>query len=133
MTRPIPFILRGMAAASLFACSIAGAQQISRFPVAQLNAGMHVIRAEVASTDAQREQGLMFRERMAQNEAMLFVFPAPATVCMWMKNTLLPLSVAFMDEHGRIMNIEDMKPQTLDSHCGVKPVRRLKSRKRRSG
>jgi len=88
-----------------------------------LNAGMHVIKAEVASTDAEREQGLMFREKMGPNEGMLFVFPAPAAVCMWMKNTLLPLSVAFMDEQGKIINIEDMKPQTLDSHCGNKPVR----------
>lgn len=99
------------------------AQQAGKFPVATLNAGMHVIKAEVATTPAQREQGLMFREKMGPNEGMLFIFEGPASVCMWMKNTLLPLSVAFMDEHGRIVNIEDMKPQTLDSHCSAKLVR----------
>jgi uncharacterized membrane protein (UPF0127 family) len=101
----------------------ASAQQIAKFPVMTLNAGLHVIKAEVAANDAEREQGLMFREKMGPNEGMLFVFPAPASVCMWMKNTLLPLSVAFLDEHGKVVNIEDMKPQTLDSHCSGKLVR----------
>ncbi|HYD81775.1 MAG TPA: DUF192 domain-containing protein [Paucimonas sp.] len=124
----IPFsALTRIFGAAMLALSLphttANAQQITRLPIAMLNAGMHVIKAEVASTDAEREQGLMFREKMGPNEGMLFVFPAPAAVCMWMKNTLLPLSVAFMDEQGKIINIEDMKPQTLDSHCGNKPVR----------
>ncbi len=65
----------------------------------------------------------MLREKMAQNEGMVFVFEAPAGVCMWMKNTLLPLSVAFIDEGGKIINIEDMKPETTDSHCAKKLVR----------
>ena len=99
------------------------AQQTPKFEVVSLTAGIHVIRAEVAATDAERQQGLMFREKMAPNEGMLFVLPAPATVCMWMKNTLLPLSVAFIDQDGKIINIEDMKPQTLDSHCGKKQIR----------
>lgn len=95
----------------------------SKFPTIELNAGMHVIKAEVASTNAQRQQGLMFREKMAPNEGMIFVFEAPASVCMWMKNTLLPLSVAFIDADRKIVNIEDMNPQTTDSHCAKKPVR----------
>jgi len=99
------------------------AQQAGKFPVVALNAGMHVIKTEVAASPAEREQGLMFREKMGQNEGMLFVFERPASVCMWMKNTLLSLSVAFMDGQGRIVNIEDMKPQTLDSHCSAKLVR----------
>lgn len=65
----------------------------------------------------------MFREKMAQNEGMVFVFDGPAEVCMWMKNTLLPLSVAFIDGNGKIVNIEDMKPQSLDSHCAKSLVR----------
>lgn len=101
----------------------AAAQQPSRFPVVSLTAGMHVIKAEVASNEEQRRQGLMFREKMAQNEGMVFVFDAPAQVCMWMKNTLIPLSVAFIDNEGRIVNIEDMQPQTTDSHCAERPVR----------
>jgi uncharacterized membrane protein (UPF0127 family) len=99
------------------------AQQGPSFPVISLTAGMHVIKAEVAATEADRENGLMFREKMGANEGMLFIFPAPAGVCMWMKNTLLPLSVAFMDENGKIVNIEDMKPQTTDSHCAKKLIR----------
>ena len=87
------------------------------FPVITLKAGKHHIRAEVASTDAQREQGLMFRKELPKNNGMLFVFDRPARSCMWMKNTPLPLSVAFMDANGTIVNIEEMEPFTLDSHC----------------
>jgi uncharacterized membrane protein (UPF0127 family) len=111
-------------AATLLAVSCpASAQQPTRFPVISLNAGIHVIRAEVAASEAERQQGLMFREKMGPNEGMVFLFGGPASVCMWMKNTLLPLSVAFLDENGKIVNIEDMQPQTTDSHCAKKPVR----------
>jgi len=65
----------------------------------------------------------MFRRTMAANEGMLFVFAEPRPQCFWMKNTLLPLSAAFIADDGRIVNIEDMAPQTLDSHCSAKPVR----------
>lgn len=88
----------------------------------QLSAGMHLIQAEVAATEAQREQGLMYREKMAANAGMVFVFDNPSTQCMWMKNTPLPLSVAFIDASGKIINIEDMQPHTLDSHCSTKTV-----------
>ena len=101
----------------------AAAQQLPKFDVVSLTAGINLIRAEVAAAPAQREQGLMFREKMATNDGMVFVFEGPAEVCMWMKNTLLPLSVAFIDGNGRIVNIEDMQPQTLDSHCARKRVR----------
>lgn len=103
--------------------SPAQAQVQNRLPVAELTAGMHVIKAEVAARDQDREQGLMFRQQMGSNEGMLFIFDQPQKVCMWMKNTLLPLSVAFVDAQGRILNIEDMKPQTLDSHCSKSPAR----------
>ena len=96
------------------------AQEPQHFPVISLNAGIHLIKAEVASTEAQREQGLMFRKQMATNNGMVFVFDEPAGVCMWMKNTLIPLSVAFLDKNGAIINIEEMKAQTLDSHCAEK-------------
>ena len=88
----------------------------------QLSAGMHLIQAEVAATEEQREQGLMYREKMPANAGMLFVFGNPSTQCMWMKNTPLPLSVAFIDVSGKIVNIEDMQPHTLDSHCSTKTV-----------
>lgn len=107
----------------LLSSASALAQQAPKFPVVSLTAGIHVIKAEVAARDEERQQGLMFREKMAANEGMVFVFEAPAGVCMWMKNTLLPLSVAFIDENGKIINIEDMKPQTTESHCAKKLVR----------
>jgi uncharacterized protein len=88
-----------------------------------LTAGMHNIRAEVARTDEQRQMGLMLRQDMAQHEGMLFVFEEPALHCFWMKNTLLPLSIAFLGDDGSIVNIVDMKPQTTASNCPLKPVR----------
>ena len=112
-----------IAFAALLPGAPALAQQAPRFPVVALTAGIHLIKAEVAATDEERQQGLMLREKMAANEGMVFVFQAPAGVCMWMKNTLLPLSVAFIDEAGKIVNIEDMKPQTTESHCAKKLVR----------
>ena len=99
------------------------AQQVNRFRTTTLNAGMHVIQAEVAMSDAERQQGLMFREKMASNEGMIFIFPQPNGACMWMKNTLLPLSVAFIDDAGLIVNIEEMKPHSTESHCAKKDVR----------
>lgn len=98
------------------------AQTQAKLPVADLSAGLYVIKAEVAATPAQQQQGLMFRDKLGEDEGMLFVYGAPAHVCMWMKNTLIPLSVAFIDERGKIVNIEDMKPQTRTSHCGKRPV-----------
>jgi len=112
--------IRYSLAIALAACATgAMAQQLK---TTQLSAGMHLIQAEVAVTDDQREVGLMYREKMPANAGMLFVFGAPATQCMWMKNTPLPLSVAFIDAAGKIVNIEDMQPHTLDSHCSTKGV-----------
>ena len=91
--------------------------------VAELGAGMHLIRAEVADDMASRMQGLMHRKAMAQNAGMVFVFDENAAHCMWMKNTLIPLSVAFIDESGAILNIADMQPHSEQSHCAAKPAR----------
>jgi uncharacterized membrane protein (UPF0127 family) len=92
-------------------------------PVVQLQAGMHNIRAQVATSPDQRATGLMFRREMPPHEGMLFVFEQPSVQCFWMKNTLLPLSVAFVADDGAVVNIVDMQPQALDPHCSTKPVR----------
>lgn len=92
-------------------------------PRITLHAGMHLIQAQVASTPEQRATGLMHRSDMPANEGMLFVFEQPATQCFWMKNTLLALTAAFIADDGRIVNLVDMKPQTLDAHCSKAPVR----------
>ena len=89
----------------------------------KITAGMHQISAQVAQTPEQRQIGLMFRKEMPQAEGMLFVFEQPSQQCFWMKNTLLPLTAAFVADDGTIVNLEDMKPQTTDSHCSAKPVR----------
>lgn len=92
-------------------------------PTTRLSAGIHVITAEVAASDPARMRGLMFREKLAPNAGMLFIFDDRVVQCMWMRNTLIPLSVAFIDDDGRIVNIEDMQPRTETSHCATQPVR----------
>ncbi|WP_374569216.1 DUF192 domain-containing protein [Ideonella sp.] len=92
-------------------------------PTVTLHAGMHNIVAQVAKTSEQRQIGLMFRKEMAGHEGMIFVFDDPATQCFWMRNTLIPLSAAFVADDGSIVNIEDMKPLSDQSHCSTKPVR----------
>lgn len=89
----------------------------SEFPVVNLKIGKHEVKAELAKTEDQRTKGLMFRKRLDKNNGMIFDFGMPAKVCMWMKNTYIPLSVAFIDQHGIIVNIEDMEPLTTNSHC----------------
>jgi uncharacterized membrane protein (UPF0127 family) len=103
------------------ACSVSSAQSAAR--TVRLTAGIHLITAEVAADDPMRTRGLMFRDALAPNHGMLFIFEDKGVRCMWMRNTLIPLSVAFIDDDGRIVNIEDMKPQTDDSHCARTPVR----------
>ena len=108
----------------LAACLACAAQEgPQQLPAIRLNAGHHNIQAELAQTDTQRQIGLMNRPNMPANAGMLFVFEQPATQCFWMKNTLLPLSVAFVADDGTVVNIEEMAAQTLESHCSVKPVR----------
>ena len=94
-----------------------------KLPVTTLTIGMHLVKAEVAVNDEERSVGLMFRRDMGPNEGMVFRFPNTRQVCMWMKNTWLPLSVAFVDENGKIINIEDMQPETEVAHCAKRPAR----------
>ena len=102
---------------------LAQGQAQLNLPRTILSAGIHQIDAQVARTPEEHAIGLMFRKEMPQHEGMIFVFEQAAQQCFWMKNTLLPLSAAFIADDGSIVNIVDMKPQTLDSHCSAKPVR----------
>ena len=110
---------------SVWFCSLAWAQGSPQLqlPRIQLQAGMHQIQAQVAATPDQRSVGLMHRAEMPQAEGMLFAFEQATQQCFWMKNTLLPLTAAFITDDGTIVNLADMKPQTTDAHCSEQPVR----------
>jgi len=95
----------------------------SGLPVVELSAGMHRIRAELAATPNTRSIGLMHRRALGPNQGMLFAFPERGMHCFWMRNTLIPLTIAFIAEDGRIVNTADMAPMTETGHCPNEPVR----------
>ena len=92
-------------------------------PRIEITAGMHRIEAQVAASPQERQTGLMHRKEMPQHEGMLFIFEQPATQCFWMRNTLIPLTAAFVADDGSIVNLADMQPLDESSHCSAKPVR----------
>lgn len=116
-------LLRGALLALLLAQTVWAQQPQMHLPRVRLNAGMHLLDVQLAQTPAERQTGLMFRKEMPQHEGMLFVFEQAAVQCFWMRNTLIPLTAAFLGDDGTIVNLVDMKPQSDDSHCSLKPVR----------
>jgi uncharacterized membrane protein (UPF0127 family) len=118
-------ILAALLTTLLFCASLCSAQEVPQTQLQRttLSVGIHQIDTQVAATSEQREIGLMYRKEMPQHEGMLFIFENPSRLCFWMKNTLIPLTAAFIADDGTIVNLENMKPQTLDSHCSAKPVR----------
>jgi uncharacterized membrane protein (UPF0127 family) len=109
---------------ALAAGSAAGQEKAQPpLPTVKLTAGIHVITAEAATTPLSRMIGLMHRERLAQNHGMLFVFDAKSQQCFWMRNTPLPLTIAFIEDDGTIVQLADMAPRTENNHCSDKPVR----------
>ena len=112
-------LLLGLASASTNAQN----QPQLNLPRTTLSIGFHQLQVQVAATPEQQATGLMFRTDMPAHEGMLFVFPQDERHCMWMKNTFVPLSVAFIDDKGRIVSIHDMEPQTENSHCAATNAR----------
>jgi len=109
-----------IAITSFLAINSAFAQAL---PSINLQAGIYKIQAEVASTPASRQLGLMHRVYLPTNDGMLFVFENKATHCFWMRNTKIPLAIAFISDDGKIINIEEMKPMSDDNHCPTAPIR----------
>jgi uncharacterized membrane protein (UPF0127 family) len=115
--KAISFLL----AAALVSCAVAARADVS-FRTGHVQVAGHALRVEIADQEPQRMQGLMFRKKLGTNDGMVFVFEEPGYHSMWMKNTLIPLSVAFIDGEGRILNILDMEPQTLEAHAAAGPA-----------
>ena len=111
----------GLLAAALVLTAFA-ARAEAPLRTAQVRVGPHPMKVEIVETDPQRVKGLMFREKLGRDDGMLFIYDRAEYQSMWMKNTLIPLSVAFLDANGVILNIEDMEPQTLDSHMSAGPA-----------
>jgi uncharacterized membrane protein (UPF0127 family) len=116
---------RGLMAVALAALAAPAVAQDGpqRLPTVTLGSGILNIKAELAQNPREHEIGLMYRTSMGANEGMLFVFERIGVQCFWMKNTLIPLSVAFIAEDGSVVNVDEMKAETLDSHCSTRPVR----------
>lgn len=112
----------GVLAAGLLSSSAGFALADAKLRTTTIKVGSHALRVEVAATDAERQKGLMFRERLGRNDGMLFVFDEPAYHSMWMRNTLIPLSVAFVDAKGEILNVLDMEPHSPETRMAAGPA-----------
>jgi uncharacterized protein len=126
--RKAPQRLPALAACAALALALAQGAHAQTGPqpklqTTEITAGMHVIQAELAVSPQQQATGMMMRTEMGANEGMLFVNSDSSTRCFWMKNTLLPLSIAFIGDDGTIVNVAEMQPRSEESHCSVKPAR----------
>ncbi len=105
-----------LAALMFTAQATSAAAPATALPKVKLDVAGHAISVEVAATPPTRETGLMNRFSIPPDEGMIFVFRMPQPQAFWMRNTFMPLSIAFIDADGRILNIEDMAPRTDDTH-----------------
>jgi len=112
---------RVLASCLLFLASLPLLADVT-FKTSQVKVAGHPLKVELAIEEPQRLQGLMYRKSLGKEDGMLFIFDEPGYHSIWMKNTLIPLSVAFVDKDGVILNIADMEPQTLDSHTAAGPA-----------
>ncbi len=109
--------------AGLFATILlAGCQFIPPSNAPKVLAPLDQLRLEWADAYKERQQGLMGRQQLAENAGMMFVFETPKTYCFWMKNTLIPLSIGFIDAQGKLVQINHMQPRSLDHHCAQQPI-----------
>jgi len=123
MFMPTKMICQLFIGSLIFSASLALAQVNVALPTIELKTGIYRIQAELADTPKAREVGLMNRTSMPTNSGMLFVFEQKAGHCFWMNNTKIPLSIAFIADDGRIVNIEEMQAETLNSHCPKATIR----------
>ena len=120
---PLRLTSAALAALLFTGAALAQSGPQPKLDIVELTAGMHLIKAELAATPTQQATGMMFRRTMGANDGMLFVDDNASVRCFWMRNTLLPLSIAFVADDGTIVNTDEMAPNTDDSHCSTKPVR----------
>jgi uncharacterized membrane protein (UPF0127 family) len=114
---------RWAAALSMAFAALAGAEENAAAPKFALEIGSAKLEVEVANTPDARERGMMNRTNLGADSGMLFVLDTPDNVCLWMKNTKIPLSAAFINSYGWIMKIVDLQPDTLDEHCAPFPIK----------
>ena len=120
--KPKQLLLTMSAIAGIF-CASAFAQQNVGLPMIELKTGIYRIQAELADTPKAREVGLMNRTSLPTSSGMLFIFEENAGHCFWMNNTRIPLSIAFIADDGKIVNIEEMQAETTNNHCPKATVR----------
>ena len=116
----MPHLFTGELAAALFAAALS--LPAAALDVLTLGASGALLRAEVAASPEALTQGLMNRDSLCEDCGMLFIYPKPGQWCMWMKNTRIPLAIAFVSGKGRIMAIEEMEPGSTELHCAAVPV-----------
>ena len=109
--------------AFVLACLAFQAPAQLKLRTTELRVAGPALKVEIAAKEADQMRGLMYRAKLGKDDGMVFVYEDLAYLSMWMKNTLIPLSVAFVADDGTILNILDMEPQTEDSHMSAGPAR----------
>lgn len=123
LTQRLVFFLAAIVAAAAIAFGSTASARAQSLPVETLSIRFFQLTAEIAESPEQRAIGLMGRQSLPPNHGMLFVFEAPSQQCFWMRNTPLPLTIAFIAENGRIVNFADMTPFSEQPHCSASPVK----------